>query len=102
MGSRDRPTALPFLVVESCGSIYSEGDDVYWLLESDNEPQELRRLRYGDVPAGYREERAARDLRLDECYAVTYGGSDELYFVVDAVGQLTVVTQEEAKNLASG
>lgn len=101
MGSRDRPVALPFLMVESCRSIYSEGDDVYWLLESDGEPEELRSLRYGEVPAGYREEHAARVLRPDECYAVTYGGSDELYLVADAVGQITVVTQEAAKELVS-
>lgn len=101
MGSRERPTALPMFLVESCASIFSGPRDEFWRLEAADDPEEVERLGYGVSPSGYREVAAARQLEPNRCYAVTFGGGDELYFVGDDAGGIAVVTQDEAKQLAA-
>jgi hypothetical protein len=101
MGSRERPTALPMFLVESCGSIFFGPRDEFWRLEAGDDPEEVGRLGYGVSPSGYREATAPRRLEPNRCYAVTFGAGDELYFVGDDAGGIAVITQEEAKQLAA-
>jgi hypothetical protein len=98
-GASGKGTELSGFLVEACASAFTGPSKKFWLLEPVNNPPRIDHLSYGTSPEGYRATIAPQRLERGSCYTVAYGGTSELYFVIDGAGAIRKIDKEEARRL---
>lgn len=84
--TRGRPTGLGVFRVDSCARGHQRPGPLMWLLTPTQPGQaSLRRVDYGKVPAGFKEQSPAKPLAAG-CYLVSVSGTGQLKFAIDSSG----------------